>query len=344
MPIQVRAFGSEDGPQWDAFVHRHPHGTPFHLAAWKLCMEDTFGYRSMYLIATEGGELQGVLPLFLVQNLMIKKALISSPFAVYGGALAESREVLHALIDHAQTLGDELGVEYIELRNGYPEQAAAAPNVDRYATFTKVLSDTEDGLLETIPKKTRNMVRKALKTPFTTRIETENIENFERLHSTTMRRLGTPCFPKEHFRKILQNFRGMVDIREVRLKEQVMAVSMNFYFRQTMHTYYAAADPEFNALAPNTYMYFDHLLWAGQNGYKTFEFGRSKRGTGAFEFKTHWGTEMRALPYHMLLLRGQDVPNYSPTNSKFSLAINVWKRLPMPVTRMLGPRLIGMFP
>jgi FemAB-related protein (PEP-CTERM system-associated) len=344
MSIRIRTFRIEDAPLWDEFVHRHPYGTPFHLTAWKHCIENTFGFRSTYLMAMEADILRGVLPLFLVQNLVIKKALISSPFAVYGGALAESLEVLNALLDYANALGQELGVEYIELRNGHAEQATAQPNIDRYATFTKSLSDTESGLFETIPKKTRNMVRKALKTPFTTRIENENIENFERLHSRTMRRLGTPCFPKEHFRGLLRAFKGMVDIREVLLRGRVMAVSMNFYFRETMHTYYAAADQEFSALAPNTYMYFDHLLWAGQNGYKTFEFGRSKKGTGAFEFKTHWGTEMRELPYNIVLLRGQDVPNYSPTNGKFSMAINVWKHLPIPVTRMLGPRLISMFP
>jgi FemAB-related protein (PEP-CTERM system-associated) len=334
----------EDAPQWDGFVHRHPHGTPFHLTAWKHCIENTFCFQSLYLMALEAGILRGVLPLFLVQNLVIKKALISSPFAVYGGALAETTEVLHTLIDHANALGKELGVEYVELRNGHPEQTAAPSNVDRYATFTKCLSNTKEALIETIPKKTRNMIRKALRTPFTTRVDKENIENFENLHSKTMRRLGTPCFPKDHFRQILQHFKGMVDIREVVLKEQVMAVSMNFYFRETMHAYYAATDQAFSGLAPNTYMYFDHLLWAGQNGYKTFEFGRSKKGTGAYEFKTHWGTEVRALPYNIALVRGQEVPNYGPANAKFSLAINVWRHLPMPLTRALGPRLISMFP
>jgi len=171
-----------------------------------------------------------------------------------------------------------------------------------------------------------------------------SIDNFERLHAETLRRLGTPCFPKEHFRAIMANFKDKVDIREVSLDGQVMAVSMNFFFRGSMHIYYAAADPAFSGLAPNTFMYFDSLRWAGQNGYKEFEFGRSKKGTGPFEFKTHWGTEMRELPYNIILVRGQEVPNYSQTNSKFTLATNLWKKLPMPVARVLGPRLIGLFP
>jgi FemAB-related protein (PEP-CTERM system-associated) len=344
MSIRVRALLDSDATQWDTYVRRHAHGTPFHLTAWKYCIENTYGFEPTYLAAVESEKLVGLLPLFLVKNLVIKRALISSPFAVYGGVLADSEEVRSALVDHAGALGKELEVEYIDLRNAYPEQCAFPPNVDRYATFTKAVPETEELLLESLPKKTRNMARKALKTPFTTRIETSDIENFEALHAKTLRRLGTPCFPKQHFREILKNFQGMVDIREVSLKDHVMAVSMNFYFRETMHIYYAAADQTYTALAPNTFMYFDQLRWAGQNGIRTFEFGRSKKGTGPFEFKTHWGTEMRELPYNVMLVRRQRMPNYSPTNSKFSLAISVWKHLPMPVTRMIGPRLISMFP
>lgn len=344
MSIRIRPFNTEDRLNWDAFVHRHRHGTPFHLTAWKQCIENTFDFRPHYLVATQDDAVCGILPLFLVQNLLVKKALISSPFAVYGGALADSDEVLATLINHAKQLGLDLGVEYIELRNSHTEQTPEMPNVDRYATFTKTVCDSEAGLLESLPKKTRNMVRKALRTPFVMRVQREDVDNFERLHSWTMRRLGTPSFPKRHFREILRAFKGMVDVREVMLNERVVAASMNFYFRQSMHTYYAAVDQAFNGLVPNTYMYFDHLLWAGRNGFKVFEFGRSKKSTGPFEFKSHWGTEMRELPYNVLLVRGQQVPNYSPTNKKFSLAINVWRRMPVPLTRAVGPHLISMFP
>jgi len=111
-----------------------------------------------------------------------------------------------------------------------------------------------------------------------------------------------------------------------------------------MHVYYAASDPAYNDKAANTFMYFDHIRWASQHGYRTFDFGRCKRETGVFEFKRHWATSMRELPYETILLRRNEVPNYSPANPKFRLAIQMWKKLPLPVTRMLGPQLIRLFP
>jgi hypothetical protein len=112
-----------------------------------------------------------------------------------------------------------------------------------------------------------------------------------------------------------------------------------------MHTYYAASDPAFSDHAPNDYMYFEFLRYASQNGYHTFDFGRSKRETGTFEFKRLWGaTEMRPLPYEVLLVRRRDPPNFSPKNPKFGMAIKVWQKLPLAVTTTLGPRLIRLFP
>jgi hypothetical protein len=111
-----------------------------------------------------------------------------------------------------------------------------------------------------------------------------------------------------------------------------------------MHTYYSGTDPAFMTSDPNTFMFYDHMRWAGQNGFKTFDFGRSKKGTGPFEFKRHWGTEVRELPYEVVLVRKKEVPNYSPTNRSFGPAIQLWRNVPLVVARAIGPRLIRLFP
>jgi len=342
--LQIRRYQDGDQPQWDAYALRHPHASPFHLIAWKRTLEESFGYQAMYLMASGESGVTGVLPLFLVRNPVVGRALISTPFAVYGGILADSAEVRLALYDAACQLGRELSVDYIELRNAWPEQVTGEANVDRYVTFTQELVPEENALLQSLPKKTRNMVRKSLKEPFTMRCGITDPANLDRIHSRNMKRLGSPCFPRKYFARVLANFGPMVDIREVWLGREVMAVSMNFYFAGQMHTYHASADPRFNHLGPNTFMYFDHLRWAGANGYHMFDFGRSKKNTGTFEFKRHWNTTMRELPYEMILVKRKELPNFSPANPRFEAAIAIWKRLPLAVTRVLGPYLIRLFP
>jgi FemAB-related protein (PEP-CTERM system-associated) len=305
MPVNVFDFSPEIRPQWDQFVLGHPHGSPFHLTAWKDSIERTFRFQPLYLYASEGARIQGVLPLFLVSNMLMGKVLVSSPFAVYGGILADSDDARGLLYERARALGSQLQVEHIEFRNAFPEQCVGSSNVSRYVTFSQSVGPDEDALLAALPKKTRNMVRKSLKHPFQTRRQCSNSSAFEALYSKNMRRLGTPSFPNRHFENLRASFGNAVDISEVVLDDKVVAVSMNFYFRDQMHTYYAASDPAYKDLAPNTYMYFDHLRWAGQNGYRVFDFGRCKRDTGVFEFKRHWATEMRELPYEVVLVKGE---------------------------------------
>ncbi|HLI86863.1 MAG TPA: FemAB family XrtA/PEP-CTERM system-associated protein [Bryobacteraceae bacterium] len=335
---------SEDFAAWDEFVLRHPHGSPFHLTAWKKTIEEAFGYQPFYLSAKSGSRVEAVLPLFFVRNPIIGSALISSPFAVYGGILAESPQAGQLLYDYAKWLGRKVSADYIELRNAYGEQCVGTPNVSRYVTFVQDVAASEEDLLSSLPKKTRNTVRKALKQPFTIRYRVADAGTLDRIHSRNMRRLGTPCFPREYFARLQANFGKMVEVREVRLGDEPVAVSLSFLFRDQMHTYHAAADTRYNALAPNTFLYYDHLRWAGQHGFRQFDFGRSKRNTGAFEFKRHWNTTMRELPYEIVLLKRRELPNFSPANPRFRAAIRIWQNLPLPVTRGLSKFVLPLFP
>jgi FemAB-related protein (PEP-CTERM system-associated) len=258
--------------------------------------------------------------------------------------LAHSDDVVRELHEHAIRLGQELEVDYVEFRNSRREQCVAEPNVDRYVSFNQALVPDENALLESLPKKTRNIVRKSLKPKFEMRYQSTDLANFEDLYAKSMRRLGTPCFPSKYFSSLLRNFGAMIDVREVWLDGKVMAASLNFMFKGDMHIYYAAADTQYNSLGPNTFMYFDHLRWAGAHGYQTFDFGRCKRGTGVFEFKRHWNTTMRELPYEVELVKRKELPNYSPVNPKFHLAIKIWQHMPLWLTRWMGPKLIRFFP
>lgn len=345
LPVGVRPLEQAVENKWDEFVKQHPLGSPFHLSAWKRSIAETFGYRPLYLVAMEGERVRGGVPLFLIRNPLIGKALISTPFAVYGGALADNAAVYAALRDSVEALGKSLNVDYVDLRNAHPEQCLGFARVSRYVTFTQEIGPDEEAILASIPRKVRYMVRKALKEPFTTRRQSRDFAAFEDLYSQNLRRLGTPAFPRRHFANLLKHFGDSADIREVLLNDKVVSAVFCLYFRDQVLPYYGASDPAFNASAPNNYMYFDLMRWGGQNGYRTFDFGRSKKaGSGSYDFKAHWGMMERELPYEMLLVRRKALPDYSPRNRAFSLPIKIWQRLPLPVTRMLGPLVLRWVP
>ncbi|HEY7338282.1 MAG TPA: FemAB family XrtA/PEP-CTERM system-associated protein [Bryobacteraceae bacterium] len=333
-----------DHAAWDRFVFGHPQGSPFHLIAWKESIERTFGYRPFYLLAKRGERISAVLPLFLTGGFVTGKRLISSPFAVYGGILADSDDARMLLLERARQLASDLEVRDLELRNAWEQQCSGLPRISRYVTFTQEIGPDEEAILNSIPRKTRAAVRKSLKEGMVSRREFSDCRAFEDLYSRNLRRLGTPCFPRSHFATLLEKFQGMSDIREVTLNGKVVAAVFSFYFRDQVVPYYGASDPAYNAAQPNNFMYYDQMRWGGQNGYRVFDFGRSKRVKGSYDFKSHWGMVERELPYEVHLVKGKTLPNYSPANPAFRLPILCWQRLPLGLTRALGPLLIRHVP
>ena len=319
-------------------------GSPFHLTAWRDTLRENFDYQPKYRVAVGGGRIVGVLPLFLVDSIVTGAVLISTPFAVYGGILAENETAHEALKAHVREMAEELDVQYLDLRNRFGNQCINAEPVDRYSTFTRAVGPCDQAsVLAALPQKTRNLVRKALKFPFHMRTA-QNLDTFYDLMLRTYRRLGTPAFPLAFFQSIVRNFGAMVDVREVWLEGRAVAVSLNFLFSEQMHTYYAASAEDVWAMGPNNYMYFEHLLWAGNHGFRVFDFGRSKKGTGPYSFKKNFGATEHPMPYEVMLVKRLDLPNFTPTNPKFDMAAKVWRKIPLPVTKILGPQLIGLFP
>jgi hypothetical protein len=91
-------------------------------------------------------------------------------------------------------------------------------------------------------------------------------------------------------------------------------------------------------------LYWTCLEFATQKGYGTFDFGRSTRGEGTYKFKEQWGARPQPLYWHYWLRGGGELPQVNPSNRKYRLAIEVWKRLPLPVTRLLGPGIVRYIP
>jgi hypothetical protein len=83
---------------------------------------------------------------------------------------------------------------------------------------------------------------------------------------------------------------------------------------------------------------------ASQAGIRFFDFGRSKRGTGSYAFKSQWNMKVEALPYQVYLVNRKEVPNFSPVNPKFAMSARLWSRLPLLATMLMGPRVVRWFP
>jgi len=334
--LTVRPFALSDRAAWNAFVHAHPEGTFFHLAEWQYVLQRSFGHVSHYLLAqSPRGEIRGVLPLARVKSLLFGDALVSTPFCVYGGIVAADETAHAALTEAACNLARTLGVDHLEMRNRRRQHPGWACK-GLYVTFRKPIdADPEQNMLA-IPRKQRAMVRKGIKEELRVEIDASVDRHYD-IYSESLRNLGTPPFSRDYLRVLKEVFGESCDIVSILKGERLVASVLNFYFRDEVLPYYGGGTLEARAVAGNDFMYWSVMERAREKGCRIFDYGRSKRGTGAFDFKTYWGFEPEQLYYEYFLVKRREMPNLSPTNPKYGKAIELWRRLPLKLTQLIGP-------
>ncbi len=336
--LTVRAFDSGDAARWDAFVDGCAEATFFHRSGWREVIESVFGHRTHYLIAVRGERIVGVLPLAEVKSLLFGHALSSLPFAVYGGAAVTEPQARGALHEAAVALAARLGVQHLELRNRQPTEPDW-PRQDLYVTFRKaIVPDVEANLLA-IPRKQRAMVRKGMQRGLKSEIDA-NVDRFFDLYADNQHRHGTPPYPKRYFEALRRVFGDACEVLTV-LDAAGRPVSsvLSFYFRDEVLPYYAGDVEAARELAANDFKYWELMRRACERGVRVFDYGRSKRDSGSFDFKKNWGFTPEPLHYEYRLLRREAIPQNNPANPKYRAFIALWRRLPRPIANAIGPAL-----
>jgi FemAB-related protein (PEP-CTERM system-associated) len=342
MSIDVTRLGAET-VGWDTFVRTSDEGSPFHLTAWKRAVESAYGLRSHYLVARNGPNIEGVLPLFEVRGVFGGRGLVSVPFAVYGGICATSQAAREALADAARTLASSRGCSYVELRQRRV-QGLGLPTKSRYVTFSRALSKDEEENARAIPRKQRRMTRQGAKHGLRTAIGRQYLDAIYDIYAQSLHRLGSPVFPRRLFHAVAEAFDKDCEVMAVWHDERIVAGVVSLFFEDQVLPYYGADVREKYLYGVADFMYWELMCHAARAGYRVFDFGRSREGTGSYEFKRHWGFEPVPLPYQYILLNGAQMPDLSPSNPRFRLATAVWKRLPLGVTKVLGPVLTRYVP
>jgi FemAB-related protein (PEP-CTERM system-associated) len=331
----VKSLQPQDYGAWNDFVRQHSDGTFFHLAGWEHVLARAFGHRSHYLYAERGGRVCGVLPLAEVKSLLFGHALVSTPFCVYGGILADSESAHEALQKEACALSQRLGVDYLEMRNRRASHSGW-PSKDLYFTFRRSIAADAESNMSAIPRKQRAMVRKGMQKNLRVEIDS-GVERMFAIYSESLRNLGTPVFSRRYPELLREVFGEESEVLTVVADGRPVASVVSFYFRDEVLPYYGGSTQAARAVAGNDFMYWQVMERARARGARLFDFGRSKRNTGAFDFKVHWGFEPQPLCYEYFLVNAKQIPDLSPANAKYDRLIRTWRRLPLAATRLLGP-------
>jgi FemAB-related protein (PEP-CTERM system-associated) len=342
---ELRLGTSADDAARDAYVRAHPKATFFHLAGWRDVVEREMGHEPADLLAFREGELVGVLPLMRAPGPITRRSLISMPYAVYGGPVGDSRLVEQRLIQAAQAAAERGRAGRLELRCIEDPGLDLTPS-ELYATFVRELPKKPEDVLPSMPKKARAEARKAREKHGLVLTEGRwYLDDFVRMFHENKRKLGSPGLPHSFFWALCKRFGEDVRIHVVHRGREPVSAVMSFLFRGDVLAYYSGAvDGADRECSASNFMYMALQEWAVREGHTRFDFGRSRRDSGAFTFKEHQGFTPQPLPYRFHFVRDRALPSLTPSNPRTKILRDSWARLPRPIARRLSEELCRYLP
>lgn len=344
MEINVQLYNG-DASAWDAYVASHPDSSNYHLYGWRDVIEKSFGHRTYYLTAGKGnGEICGVLPLAFMKSVLFGRFMASLPFLNYGGVLCSNSEVAEALIAAAREILVGLGGEYAELRHRRSPLDGLVTKQHKVTMILDLENDVE-AAWKKLDAKVRNQVRKAEKSGL--RVDTGHIElmdGFYEVFCRNMRDLGTPVYSKDFFRNVLSAFPVSTRIISVTLGGKTIASGILTWSKETLEVPWASSIRDYRDMCPNNLLYWEAIRFAIRNKSARFDFGRSTPDEGTYRFKKQWGAVSHQLYWQYIMDEKAQLPQLNPSNPKFRMAVNIWRRMPLFATKILGPRIVRSIP
>ena len=305
----------------------------------------------------------GILPLFHLKHFIFGNSLISLPFFDTGGILADDEDSEHALLSETMRIGRDLNVSQIELRHITPlscldnhdQQKKEGENGPPLSiTFEgaecfghtrshKVrmvldLPESSEALMKSFKAKLRSQIKKPLKEGLSVRTgNMELLNDFYKVFSINMRDLGSPVHSRKFIQNVLDIFPDHTRILNVYKGDQPLACSLVVGFKDILENPWASALREYSALSPNMLLYWAMMEHACNHGFRYFDFGRSSPDEGTYKFKEQWGAKPTPLYWYYVGLNGNSNKWSSPEKSQYEKAVKYWQKLPVPLTRLIGP-------
>ena len=339
--VSVMVATDRESADWDAFVQAHPAASGYHLWKWREVFRDAFGHECIYLLARRGLRTEGILPLVYIDSRIFGRSLTSLPFLNYGGVVAASADVAHALLDQARQLARSRRCRHLELRH----TARVFDELPYKQHKVAMRLPLENGMWERFDRKVRNQVRKAEKSQLTVeRGGDEQLDEFYRVFARNMRDLGTPVYSRRLFEAVLHAFPAQTRVIVVRLDSTPVAAGVTYRTGDTVEIPWASSIRDYNSLCPNHLLYWHAIESAVAEGCTTFDFGRSTPYEGTYKFKEQWGASPVPLFWEYYLPDGGPLPDQSPKNPKFRLMVETWKRCPLWLANAVGPHIVRSIP
>lgn len=342
--LTIEACSDAHSAQWNEYLTQRPEGSYYHLFEWQQINQKALGHRTAYLLARDGATVRGVLPLTFVSSPLFGRILCSLPFVNYGGPIADDEIAKQALVTAARNTAKEWRADYLELRCADQLQTDM-PVSTRKISMHIALDPDPDVLWNKFSSKHRTNIRRSQKNELVVSSGgSELLDTFYAVMEQSWRQLGTPLYKRSYFDSIMRALPDHTRIFVCARGTEPVAVAFNGYFNGTVEGLWAGGTELSRPLQANYALYWEMIREACVRGCKRYHLGRSTADSGAEDFKKKWNATSSQLYWYFHRPNGGEMPQLNVDNPKYKLAIDVWRRLPLWATRIIGPPLARLIP
>jgi hypothetical protein len=206
------------------------------------------------------------------------------------------------------------------------------------------LESSAEAQWKAFDSKLRNQIRKGEKSGFQRTWGAAGLGDFHRVMLENMRDLGTPLRGERYYRQVLANLGEAADILVVGDAGDPAATMFTVEHRDTFTDPWASSLRRHVARCPNQVLYWEAIQRALARGRTHFDMGRSQRNSGTFLFKQQWGAQPVQLHYQYILGTAAEMPTLAGQKGSLDIAVQLWRKLPLPIAGLLGEPAKRLFP
>lgn len=354
--VDIRVISETNESAWSRAIDASSHARLAHAAEWATIISRAYGHEPLYLIADSDAGC-AVLPAFVVRRPLVGAVVTSMPFLDSGGPCAESPTLRTLLVDRLIAEASARRARLVELRCADRLEIRAEPARTK-VNMTLALDEGPDALWRRFDKGVRNQIRKAERSGLTVAFGgAMELPAFYETFVERMRDLGSPVHALSFLRATVDTFGSRARVVLVKKQSATIGGLIALAFRNSVIVPWATCLKEHFALCPNMLLYWETIRRASLDGFARFDFGRSTRDSGTYHFKRQWGAQEEPLfwyripirsPGTLTLQRDVSVLQRPPERARAFQARGVssndlfartWRRLPLTVTRHVGPRI-----
>lgn len=328
--------------EWEQFIAQHPDSIAWQSTAWNEVLNKHYPVTFYRIVARDDSGIHGILPLYHVRTRLNKGSLISVPYAVAGGIVADDADITSLLLAEALRMATKHDACRITLKQYKIKVEGDLLTDANFYNRELALSSDLDALLNAFSDTNRRAIEQAQEQDLALEYPSSDIGGFYKTLLEHHHRRGIPCVSKRWILDLVGC--GMYSFALLKHEDRVLGGTMVKEFKTTVSfPFTCVSEKEREDDVPYA-LYWELIKHFALRGVEILHSGRIPRSNETDAYRLGWGGQEHGYYYQYMPNTGAKTEYAKKRGRKRQMMASCWKRMPRSAARLLGPAIVREYP